>query len=73
MSGFVYAILVPEMALGLIMEDMSCNREEASVILADSADVGELCNGEEDEKLPRVEIDLLGDDNIDDDDGYSLT
>jgi hypothetical protein len=59
-SGFVHAILVPELALGLIMEDMNCDRDRAEVILADSADIGELFNAEEDETVPQqVEIDLL--------------
>lgn len=58
-SGYVHAILVPEMALGLIMEDMNCDRDRAEIILADSADIGELFNAEEDEKVPQVEIDLL--------------
>ncbi|CAD0092845.1 unnamed protein product [Aureobasidium vineae] len=57
-SGYVHAILVPEMALGLIMEDMDCDRERARTILADSADIGEMFNAEEDEKVQRVEIDL---------------
>jgi hypothetical protein len=56
-SGFVHAILVPELALGLIMEDMNCDRDRAEVILADSADIGELFNAEEDETVPQqVEI-----------------
>jgi hypothetical protein len=59
-SGFVHAILVPELALGLIMEDMNCDRDRAEIILADSADIGELFNAEEDETVPQqVEIDLL--------------
>jgi hypothetical protein len=59
-SGFVHAILVPELALGLIMEDMNCDRDRAEVILADSADIGELFNAEEDETVPQqVEDDLL--------------
>jgi hypothetical protein len=59
-SGFVHAIIVPELALGLIMEDMNCDRDRAEVILADSADIGELFNAEEDETVPQqVEIDLL--------------
>lgn len=56
----MHAVLVPEMALELIMEDMDCDREKATVILADSTDLGEVCNEDEDEKVPRVEVDLLG-------------
>ncbi|KEQ77208.1 hypothetical protein M436DRAFT_38980 [Aureobasidium namibiae CBS 147.97] len=66
-SGYVHAILVPEMALGLIMEDMNCDRDKAQVILADSADIGELFNAEEDEKVPQVEIDLLETSRVNDD------
>ncbi|KAI4731001.1 hypothetical protein E4T49_01149 [Aureobasidium sp. EXF-10728] len=65
-SGYVHAILVPEMALGLIMEDMDCDREKARTILADSADIGEMFNAEEDEKVQRVEIDLDASDINDD-------
>jgi hypothetical protein len=49
------------------MEDMNCDRDKAEIILADSADIGELFNAEEDEKVPQVEIDLLDTSNIDDD------
>jgi len=66
-SGYVHAILVPEMALGLIMEDMNCDRDKAQVILTDSADIGELFNAEEDEKVPQVEIDLLDTSGVNDD------
>lgn len=67
-SGYVHAILVPEMALGLIMEDMHCDRDKARVILADSADIGEMFNAEEDEKAQRVEINLLDTSGVNDDD-----
>jgi hypothetical protein len=66
-SGYVHAILVPELVLGLIMEDMNCDRDKAEIILADSADIGELFNAEEDEKVPQVEIDLLDTNRVDDD------
>lgn len=67
-SGYVHAILVPEMALGLIMEDMHCDRDKAGDILADSADIGEMFNAEEDEKAQRVEIELLDTSGDNDDD-----
>ncbi|KAH0121397.1 hypothetical protein KCU66_g9325, partial [Aureobasidium melanogenum] len=67
-SGYVHAILVPEMALGLIMEDMNCDRERARVVLADSADIGEMFNAEEDEKVQHVEVDLLDTSGTNDDD-----
>ena len=58
-SGYVHAVLVPEMAVVLIMEDMDCGREAAMRIMADSTDVGEALNEEENDNVPRVEIDLL--------------
>ncbi|KAG9964606.1 hypothetical protein KCU61_g2628, partial [Aureobasidium melanogenum] len=67
-SGYVHAILVPEMALGLIIEDMNCDRERARVVLADSADIGEMFNAEEDEKVQHVEVDLLDTSGTNDDD-----
>ncbi|KAG9896119.1 hypothetical protein KCU94_g10992, partial [Aureobasidium melanogenum] len=72
-SGYVHAILVPEMALGLIMEDMNCDREKARVVLADSADIGEMFNAEEDEKVQHVEIDLLDTSGTNDDDEVATT
>ncbi|KAK6004145.1 hypothetical protein QM012_008995 [Aureobasidium pullulans] len=72
-SGYVHAILVPEMALGLIMEDMHCDRDRARVILADSADIGEMFNAEEDEKVQRVEIDLLDTSAVNDNDEIVYT
>jgi hypothetical protein len=66
-SGYVHAILVPELALGLIMEDMNCDRDKAAIILTDSADIGELFNAEEDEKVPQVEIDLLDTNTVNND------
>ncbi|KAH0372710.1 hypothetical protein KCU65_g843, partial [Aureobasidium melanogenum] len=67
-SGYVHAILVPEMAVGLIMDDMHCDRDKARLILADSADIGEMFNAEEDEKVQRVEVNLLDTSGANDDD-----
>ncbi|PNS21834.1 AP-1-like transcription factor [Sphaceloma murrayae] len=51
-SGFVQAIVVPELALSLIMEDMGLNEEEAKEILEGSAEVGDLLNAEEERRVP---------------------
>lgn len=45
-TPYVQAVLVPEVAVLLIMEDMSVKTEEAREILNDSASVGELLNEE---------------------------
>ncbi|CAC9886202.1 unnamed protein product [Aureobasidium pullulans] len=67
MSGFVHAILVPEMVVELIMEDMNCERDKARLVLSESVDMGEIFNEEEDEKARRVEVDLLDTSILDDD------
>ncbi|KAK3341206.1 RTC4-like domain-containing protein [Lasiosphaeria hispida] len=45
-TTYVQAVLVPELAVQLIMEDMSVNQEEARAVLMDSVWVGELLNEE---------------------------
>lgn len=45
-AGFVQAVLVPEVAVLLIMEDMNVEVERAREILAESADIGELLHEE---------------------------
>ena len=50
-SGFIQAVLVPELAVRLIMEDMDVDAKRAQETLADSADLGELLN---DEAVKRV-------------------
>ena len=51
-TGFVQAVLVPEMAVLLIQEDMNIKDEEdARTVLRDSTDVGRIINDEEDEIL----------------------
>ncbi|ETS87096.1 hypothetical protein PFICI_00924 [Pestalotiopsis fici W106-1] len=45
-TGYVQAVLVPEMAVCLIMEDMRVEENDARQILSDSRDVGELVNEE---------------------------
>lgn len=41
-TGYVQAVLVPELAVRLIMEDMSVAEEDAQKIMQDSIEVGEL-------------------------------
>ncbi|SPQ17896.1 d5bcff9f-98a4-4caf-ac41-dca466338caa [Thermothielavioides terrestris] len=43
---YLQSVLVPELAVRLIMEDMSVGEEEARRILEESSDVGELLNDE---------------------------
>ncbi|KAH6853444.1 RTC4-like domain-containing protein [Chaetomium sp. MPI-CAGE-AT-0009] len=57
---YLQAVLVPELAVRLIMEDMGVGVEEARKILTESSDIGELLNDE----IPDV---ILGDDDDDDD------
>ncbi|GAB7354114.1 hypothetical protein MBLNU459_g4678t1 [Dothideomycetes sp. NU459] len=56
-SGYVQAVLVPEMAQALVMEDTGLGAEEARRIIAESSDVGEAVNEEEEEKVPGRVID----------------
>jgi hypothetical protein len=56
-TAYLQSVLVPELAVQLIMEDMSVGEEEARKILTDSSAVGELVN---DEIADRVVLD--GDD-----------
>ncbi|GAM82749.1 hypothetical protein ANO11243_007350 [Dothideomycetidae sp. 11243] len=51
-SGFVQAVVVPELALALIMEDMGTDAEEARTVLDQSTELGNMLNSEEDEHLP---------------------
>ena len=48
-SRYVQAVLVPELAVFLVMDDMSVDEEEARGVLRDSIDMGNLLNEEEDE------------------------
>ena len=55
MSGFVQAVLVPELAQRLITEDMNGGSEDdARRIIADSAELGELINPEAEERVTEV-------------------
>ncbi|MCJ1463289.1 hypothetical protein MMC07_001895 [Pseudocyphellaria aurata] len=50
-SGYVQAVLVPELAVLLVMQDMGTDEEGARAILRDSIDIGYLLNEEEDEVI----------------------
>ena len=50
-SRYVQAVVVPELALLLVMDDMKVGEEEAREILRDSVDLGNLLNEEEDETI----------------------
>ena len=56
-SGYVQAVLVPELAVLLVMEDMHVDEENARAILRDSIDIGDLLNEEEDEMIRDPEAD----------------
>lgn len=50
-SGYVQAVLVPELAVLLVMDDMNVDQEKAREVLRDSIDIGNLLNEEEDELI----------------------
>ena len=50
-SGYVQAVLIPELAVLLIKDDMQVDEEEAREVLRDSVDIGNLLNEEEDEMI----------------------
>ena len=50
-SGFVQAVMVPEVAVLLVKEDMKVDVQQARKILAESWELGELLNEEVDEKV----------------------
>ena len=48
------SVLVPELAISLVKEDLGVDANRAKEIIAESADIGELLNAEEEERLPRI-------------------
>jgi hypothetical protein len=50
-SGFVQAVMVPEVAVLLVKEDMKVDLQQARKILAESWELGELLNEEADERV----------------------
>jgi len=61
-SGFVQAVLVPELAVKLVMEDMKLSPEKARETLVESADVGEFVNDEAAERVKEVDVEELDED-----------
>jgi len=50
-SGFVQAVLVPEVAVALVKEDMGVDEKRAREILKESLELGELLNEEAHEEV----------------------
>ncbi|KAL2155100.1 hypothetical protein VTH82DRAFT_3776 [Thermothelomyces myriococcoides] len=63
-TAYLQAVLVPELAVRLIMEDLGVDEEEARKVLAESSAVGELLNDE----IADVVLEDDEDDDDDDDD-----
>ena len=57
-SGYIQAVLIPELATMLIMEDMKINEEEARATLRASVEIGNLLNEEEDELITNEDLNL---------------
>ncbi|KAL8829450.1 MAG: hypothetical protein Q9191_002015 [Dirinaria sp. TL-2023a] len=57
-AAYIQAVLAPELAALLVMDDMNVDEENARAILRDSINVGNLLNEEEDEA-----VEVMGDDN----------
>ncbi len=53
-SGFVQAVLVPELALQLVMKDMQVSELDARQIMLASAELGDLLNPEAEERVSEV-------------------
>lgn len=64
-TGFVQAVLVPEVAVLLICQDMDVDVEDAREILAESVGMGELVNEESADTVVRLVEDSENDDNDD--------
>ena len=52
-SGYVQAVLAPELAVLLVMDDMNTDEDGAREVLKESVDIGNLLNEEEDEVTQR--------------------
>ena len=48
-AGFVQAVLVPELGVRLIMSELGVDEQDARTVLEESAEIGVLVNGEEDD------------------------
>ena len=53
-SGFVQAVLVPELAEQLVMEDLKVDNLKAREIIAENAELGELLYPDVDDKVAEV-------------------
>ena len=56
-TNYVRAVLVPELATLLVMDDMKVDAEKARKVLQDSVELGNFVNEEEDEVIKDPEID----------------
>ncbi len=57
-SGFVQAVLVPELTLQLIMDDLKVSESKARDVAAESMELGDLLNPEIEERMDRsVQLD----------------
>ena len=52
-SGFIQAVLVPELAVQLITEDLKVSESKAREVAVESAELGELLNPEIEERMDR--------------------
>lgn len=52
-SGYLQAVLVPELAVSLVCEDMEVGADRARGIMGESAELGDLLNAEQDERVQR--------------------
>lgn len=55
-SSYVQAVLVPELATLLVMDDLKVDAEEARQVLQDSVELGNFLNEEEDEVIKDPEM-----------------
>jgi len=62
-SGYVQAVLVPEFATLLVMEDMQVGKERAMEILNESIEIGDLVNEEEEDRSIRRRESLARDES----------
>lgn len=56
-SSYVRAVLVPELATLLVMDDMKIDAEEARQVLHESVELGNFLNEEEDEVIKDPDVD----------------
>lgn len=58
-SGFVQAVLVPELAISLVEEDLEANghhADGAAAVIAESCEIGELLNPAAEDRVPTVVV-----------------